>query len=68
MLLVYNFKITYYKGSENSRADALSRRPDYRKDLLQTDKLILKEQTDSLKYNYKKIEELLATKTIVEDS
>jgi hypothetical protein len=25
----YNFKITYRKGTENARADALSRRPDY---------------------------------------
>ena len=68
MLLVYNFKITYCKGLENSRADALSRRLDYRKDLLQIDKLMLKEELDSLKYNYKKIEELLATEIVVEDS
>ena len=32
------------------------------------DKLILKEETDSLEYNYKKIEELLATEIVVEDS
>ena len=29
---VYNFRIYYVKGKENGRADALSRRPDYKKD------------------------------------
>jgi len=31
-LAQYNFTIKYQKGSENGRADALSRRPDYQKD------------------------------------
>jgi hypothetical protein len=30
LILSYNFKIYYHKGSENGRADALSRRADYR--------------------------------------
>ena len=29
MLASYDFKINYVKGTENGRADALSRRPDY---------------------------------------
>jgi len=33
ILAAYNFQIFYIKGKENSRADALSRRLDYIKDL-----------------------------------
>jgi hypothetical protein len=28
-LVAYNFTITYYKGSKNTRVDALSRRTNY---------------------------------------
>ena len=27
--IVYNFRIQYYKGNKNAKADALSRRADY---------------------------------------
>ncbi len=29
MLTIYNFRISYIKGIENARADALSRKPEY---------------------------------------
>src|SRR5450755_408266 len=32
LLSTYNFRIVYRKGSENAKADALSRRPDYQGD------------------------------------
>ncbi len=29
MLIIYNFRISYIKGIENTRADTLSRKPEY---------------------------------------
>jgi hypothetical protein len=46
----YNFKITYQKGSDNARADALSRRPDYQKDGPTSGYQILKAEKDGLTY------------------
>ena len=63
-LASYNFTITYRKGSENARADALSRRQDYNKDTREKPRAILKEAEDGLEYNH----ELLATVAVVEDT
>jgi len=51
-MLVYNFRIHYVKGKENGRADALSRRPDYKEGskVKPTDAL-LKIEGDSLVFN-----------------
>ena len=53
-LSAYNFKIHYRKGTENTRADALSRRTDYLKDIPKTKESILKFDTQgSITYNKK---------------
>jgi hypothetical protein len=51
-LAKYNFKITYRKGTENARADALSRRSDF---MGKTDRkeILFKERDDSLEYSSK---------------
>ena len=46
----YNFVIRYRKGSENGRADALSRREDYMSALENKDHKILREDPDGLRY------------------
>jgi hypothetical protein len=46
----YNFKIVYQKGSENARADGLSRRPDYQSGGSTPGYQILKEEGDGLIY------------------
>jgi hypothetical protein len=56
--------INYYKGSENTRADALSRRQDYTSRSTKRPRAILKNIRDSIIYNYK----LLATILIVKDT
>jgi transposase InsO family protein len=42
----YNFRIHYRKGTENARADALSRRADYQEDNSGTDQQLLKTNPD----------------------
>ena len=64
MLSAYNFTITYRKGSENARADALSRRQDYSGKPTERPRAILKEADNGLEYNH----ELLATISVVEDT
>ena len=61
-LAAYNFTITYCKGSENTRADALSRRTDYIGPKQERPRAILKQTEVGLQYN-----ELLATIAIIED-
>jgi hypothetical protein len=63
VLILYNFTITYRKGSENTRVDTLSRRQDYNKDIREKPRAIFKEIEGGLEYNYK----LLAIVAIVED-
>src|SRR5579871_4577319 len=46
----YNFKIMYQKGSENARADALSRRIDYQEDGPAPGYQILREEPDGYTY------------------
>lgn len=62
-LAAYNFTITYRKGSENARADALSRRTDYVGPKEERPRAILKETDNGMQYN-----ELLATIAVVEDT
>ncbi|KFY64051.1 hypothetical protein V497_01845, partial [Pseudogymnoascus sp. VKM F-4516 (FW-969)] len=62
-LATYNFTITYRKGSENGRADALSRRTDYIRPKEERPRAILKKTDAGIQYN-----ELLATISIVEDT
>ena len=44
----FNFKIYYQKGSENAKADALSRRPDYIKNKSQMIQSVLLQQWDEI--------------------
>jgi hypothetical protein len=55
--------ISYYKGSKNARADALSRRTDYVSLKEERPRAILKKTDTGMQYN-----ELLATIAIVEDT
>ena len=50
-LASYNFKITYQKGLENAKADALSRRANYMEDKAIESNAILRETPDGLVYN-----------------
>jgi hypothetical protein len=63
-LAIYNFSISYKKGSENAKADALSRQKDYIGKTVEQLYTILKEGKNSLEYNYK----LLATISVVENN
>ena len=62
-LAAYNFQIAYRKGSENARADALSRRTDYVRPKQERPRAILKTTEFGMEYN-----ELLATISIVKDT
>ncbi|KAL0937059.1 reverse transcriptase domain protein [Colletotrichum truncatum] len=44
----FNFRIIYRKGSENGRADALSRRPDYKDEVPEETQVILKKDNGDL--------------------
>ncbi len=61
--MAYNFTITYRKGSENARADALSKRQDYSGKPTERLRAILKEGDKGIEYNH----ELLATISVVEN-
>jgi RNase H-like domain found in reverse transcriptase len=50
-LASYNFRITYRKGSENAKADALSRRADYMEDASIESNAILRQTDQGLVYN-----------------
>ena len=63
-LSAYNFTITYRKGSENARADALSRRQDYTGKPTERPQAILRTAEGGMEYNHA----LLATIAIVEDT
>jgi len=47
----YNFRISYVKGSENARADALSRKPEYQENKTYESYAIFKKDGESLVYN-----------------
>ena len=50
-LASYNFRITYRKGLENTKADALSRRADYMEDASIESNAILRQTDQGLVYN-----------------
>ena len=50
-LATYNFTISYVKGPENARADALSRKPEYMRNSQPVSHAVLKQDGDSLVYN-----------------
>ena len=53
LLAIYNFKISYRKGSENVQADTLSRRKDLNPGNAKTEAMILREKENgSLEYNH----------------
>jgi hypothetical protein len=47
----YNYRIKYVKGSENARADALSRKPEYASNKTHESYAIFKKEGDSLVHN-----------------
>jgi hypothetical protein len=51
MLALYNFRILYIKGLENTRADALSRKPEYLSNKTYKSQAILKTDGDLLVFN-----------------
>jgi hypothetical protein len=56
LILFYNFKIYYHKGSENGRVDVLSRRADYREGHKVELYSIFRFNEDGIiKYNYKQV-------------
>ena len=60
----YNFEIHYRKGSENTKADALSRRPDYMEERPEVKQSVLQQtEKGTLKYNH----QVAATMTIRND-
>jgi hypothetical protein len=50
-LATYNFRISYVKGTENARADALSRKPEYLSNKTNESRAILKNDGDTLVFN-----------------
>ena len=50
-LVTYNFRISYVKGTENARADALSRKPEYLNNKKHESRAIFKQEEDSLVFN-----------------
>lgn len=50
-LASYDFIITYRKGSENGKADALSRRPDYQEGKQPVNRALLRQEGQGLRFN-----------------
>jgi hypothetical protein len=56
LILSYNFKIYYYKGSENGRADVLSRKADYREGhKVEPYSIFRFNENGTIEYNYKQV-------------
>ena len=56
LILSYNFKIYYHKGSENGRVDALSRRADHREGYKVKPYSIFRlNENGTMEYNYKQV-------------
>ena len=62
MLLQYNFRIFYWKGFENARANVLSRQQEYKGYKKERPQAILKKENKYLIYIYE-----IATIAILED-
>ena len=55
-ILSYNFKIYYYRGSENGRADALSRRTDHREGYkVEPYSIFRPNENGTIEYNHKQV-------------
>lgn len=54
-LAQFNFRISYVKGTENARADALSRKPEYLSNKTHPSHAILKAEGDGLVYNVRQL-------------
>ena len=63
-LATYNFRISYVKGTENARADALSRKPEYLSNKTHESRAILRTDQDSLVFNGAQV---AATSSLSED-
>ncbi len=63
-LAAYNFRISYVKGSENGRADALSRKPEYVSNKTHPSHAILRLEGDTLVAN---TQQIAATMIVQED-
>ena len=63
-LATFNFRISYIKGTENARADALSRKPEYLQNKTHESHAVLKQDGDSLVFNRK---ELATISTLVDE-
>ena len=59
-LAPYDFRIHHVRGKENTTADALSRRPDYMKDIKPESMAVLKERNGALTYATPEIATLAA--------
>ncbi|PSK33408.1 hypothetical protein B9Z65_8922 [Elsinoe australis] len=55
-----NFQIHHVRGTENGGADALSRRPDYAKNMTNTPMSMLKDSNGVLTYKHPEVEQLCA--------
>ena len=53
MLLQYNFRIFYQKGSKNARANALSKQQEYKEYKKERSQAILKKENKYLIYTHK---------------
>jgi transposase InsO family protein len=66
-LATFNFKISYVAGSENARADALSRKPEYLSNKTYEEHTMLRAEGDSLVLNQRQLASTSATqKTTLE--
>ena len=54
-LSTFNFRILYVKGSENARADALSRKPEYLSNKTHESYTILRQDSNSLVLNQRQL-------------
>jgi hypothetical protein len=50
-MAIFNFKIAYYKGLENTKVDTLNRKADYLRDKKEVSYTIFVEGETSLTYN-----------------
>ncbi len=62
-LATYNFKISYVKGSENARANALSRKPEYLENKTYVSRAILKSDGDDLTFNHMELAAIMVVIT-----
>jgi hypothetical protein len=64
LLASYNFRISYVKGTENARADALSRKPEYEENKTHESYAILKQEDNALVFNKAQLAATISTLNI----